>query len=156
VPASHRNSRLAFQPEGYGTIICQPNLHIGTKTAGFNRIQVPAAGIYEMLEKGFSSLWLRGPGETCACPLFRICRERELWHEQQGQTFVDDAAIHAALGVRKHPVGENSFCEPYYVLLAVIAMHRDQHEQSAPDLANRFAVNGDRGLGDALQEPNHF
>ena len=56
------------------------------------------------------------------------------------------ALIHAVFSVWKHPVGHYSFRQSRGLLVAIVRLNGNQHEQSAADLAHDFAVYGYRRL----------
>ncbi len=147
---------LAFQPEGYGPVVDEADLHVSAEFARFNAVEAFPASIDQVLKVLAAHIWRRCARKAGAGALFRIGGQRELRYEQQRAIFVADATVHAAFCVRKHAVALYALREPADVFGRVIAVYGDQHQQTRPDFANNAAADADRGLANALQQTNQM
>src|SRR5690606_26270648 len=82
--------------------------------------------------------------------------QRELRNQKELQSQVLHTQVHAFAVIWKDPVTENSFRQPGDRLLRVLPRHCHQDQEPPPDAGNNIALDSDPGLGDALQQTDHF
>ena len=82
--------------------------------------------------------------------------QRELRYQQQAAADIDEAAIHAARAVVKHPVAEQPADESLGVLVGVRGADADQDEQALIDGRNPYTLYADTRLRHPLQQAYHI
>jgi hypothetical protein len=129
---------------------------MGTEASRFHprRMFLPA-GCQQLVEDGFSQFRGSRSGKTGAHAAAGIRSQGELADQQQAATGVGDAEVHPALPVVEDAIAEQAFGHARNLRCAIARLDADQGKQAGADRTDGVAVDGDAGLGDALDEGEH-
>src|SRR5262249_31375946 len=102
-----------------------------------------------------SQLGCRRLNEARPAALATITQQSELAHDQDRAADLSECQIHFSIGVVKNAKLNRFVGKLMSISLRIILLHTQQHDQTAADLTDYLAINGDTGPRDALQNGSH-
>jgi hypothetical protein len=112
--------------------------------------------LHEFLEHR-AALVRRGRGtEAWAVALPGIGSERELRYEQQPAVDIGQAPVHFIILIRKYPVIDQAFGEPFHIRIGIEFFDRDQCKNAGLNFGDSVPSNRDAGLRHALNKCDHI
>ena len=114
-----------------------------------------ATDLYQTVESAFSLPGRRGGGETGTHARTGIGGQGELADQQQATPGLGQRTVHLSLPVGKNPVPQQALGHADQVGFGIARFYGHQGQEARADRPDGFALDGDAGLGDALDEGEH-
>src|SRR5215469_14087375 len=149
----YRSTRL--EPERHRPVVGECHLHVGAKYACGNMGIGAARAAEQVLEQRPGIPGLGSGAEARARALVGVRGQGELWHEEQSAVDLAQRAVHAAFGVREHPVAEQALAEALGGGAAVALRDADERQKSRTDLRDALRADAYLGAADTLDERDH-
>lgn len=108
-----------------------------------------------MIDEGLGNIRVRGCDEARPPPRRGVRVKRELWHDENGATYVVDREIHAARSVVECAEVNDSIGQAVSLRLLVTAPDTQKHQPPGIDGPDDLSIHGDVGAKNALQKRAH-
>lgn len=144
------------EQEGDGAGVGVGDVHVGGEGAGLDGEVEGAEEVGGGFVEFAGEVGRRGGGEAWSSAFAAVAVEGELADEQDVSVGVEEGEVHFAVGVGEDAEVGDFFGDPFGVFGGVLFSDGEVDEQAGADPADGFVVDGDGGVGDALNDGSHW
>jgi len=132
--------------------------HIRSKLTRHHRhLQALLKSLYKLIVQGNCVIRTGGGYETWPFSTTNITVERKLaYDEARAPNNLSDAQVHFTLRVFEYSEAGSFVSNVFYVAQAIVLGYGNQHNQTLRDASLFIGVNGNRRLGDTLNDCSHL
>ncbi len=151
-----RLARGGVDENGYGAIVDEIDFHVRAETAGLNRQTIfGAKTVIKVLIERFGELGACRLDKRGAVAVAHIAIERELRNGQNGTANIKNGAVHLARLVLENTQLSHLLGHIVGIRLGIGVGNADQKHIALTDLADRLAIDSDRGTESSLYDYTH-